>query len=252
VTFNGGTQVNASMFKDLTQLQTVVLNEGMTTIGEEAFSGCTTTVINIPTTVTSIGDRAFMGCTSFTEVDLSQATYIGYGAFEGCSNLAKIEIPFIGRSAGTTGLFGEIFNSTLGTDSPNTTRTNTSAVPSALKTVVFWGNDLYAGATQGAFEGCGNITTVIMMTDLHSDQIPANTFEGCTSLSKIVVPGNVEFVRSEAFMGCNALATIYFGGTASDWNNISIEANNGRFSTATRYYSGQWSYDPATGLPVAN
>jgi hypothetical protein len=276
VTLSGGTQVSASMFKNLSSLQTIVLAQGITTIGDEAFSGCVAANINLPTTIISIGEeaflncknlseiefnlagvsignRAFMGCEGITRLDLSPATFIGYGAFAQCSSLAHIEIPFIGRGAAYSGLFGDIFNATLGNPAmpENNTITN-SSVPSSLKTVVFWGDDLSANGRNGTFDGCSKITTVILSAKLYSGLIPSNTFNNCTSLSRIVVPQNLTNVNQGAFNGCNALTYIFFGGTSTDWNNILIANNNGRFSTSTRYYNGEWSYDPISGLPVSN
>ena len=43
----------------------IVINEGVTKIGDRAFNGCSSiTSVIIPNTVTNIGDRAFYNCSS--------------------------------------------------------------------------------------------------------------------------------------------------------------------------------------------
>ena len=52
-----------------------------------------TTAIVAPTTVTSIGENAFYGCTSLTSVSLPAATSIGEFAFGSCTSLASVSLP---------------------------------------------------------------------------------------------------------------------------------------------------------------
>ena len=61
----------------------------MTTVGENAFSGCTgLTEITIPDSVTSIGDHAFDGCTGLKTITIPESvTSIGNGTFDNCNNL---------------------------------------------------------------------------------------------------------------------------------------------------------------------
>jgi hypothetical protein len=263
-----------AMFKGLINLQTVVLPEGLIAISDEAFSGCTgLTSINIPTTVEaigveaflncglitsiefdptgnlSIGNRAFQNCAGLTSVDVSKAIRIGYGAFNGCSKLARIEISFAGASGGQRGIFGHIFNSTLdnpGTPPNETLGNSDSVVPPSLKTIVFWGTDLSGNGSDGAFRGCNNITTFIIRGA--ATNIAADAFNGCTLLSSIVIPESVTTIYNGAFSGCG-IANIYYGGTSAQWGGI---INNGVLGGTTKYYAGQWGYDPVTGLPRPN
>ena len=93
-------------------LKTIVIPEGVTSIGERAFEYCTgLTSITIPDSVTSIGDYAFHGCFNLTSVTIPDGvTSIGDYAFHGCYGLTSITIPegvtSIGRSAfsGCSGL----------------------------------------------------------------------------------------------------------------------------------------------------
>ena len=52
-------------------METVVVNEGLTTIGYAMFNRCTSLKnINIPDSVTTIGDWAFSGCSKLEEITL--------------------------------------------------------------------------------------------------------------------------------------------------------------------------------------
>lgn len=73
-------------------LKEIVLQNGISTIDESAFYGCSSlTSITIPDSVTNIGDFAFQGCTSLTSITISDSvTSIGERAFQGCSSLISI------------------------------------------------------------------------------------------------------------------------------------------------------------------
>ena len=73
----------------------VVIEDGVTSIGESAFFYCSSlTSITIPDSVTSIGDYAFFNCSSLTSITIPDSvTSIGESAFYGCSSLTSITIP---------------------------------------------------------------------------------------------------------------------------------------------------------------
>ena len=80
----------------------VVIPDGVTSIGKEAFDCCKAlTGITIPGSVTSIGDAAFYGCKSLTSITIpNSVTSIGDSAFCGCEALTSITIPDSVKSIG--------------------------------------------------------------------------------------------------------------------------------------------------------
>ncbi len=90
----GITTIKNSAFLGCTGLTSVTIPEGVTSIGVCAFSGCTgLTSVTIPNSVTSIGDNAFYDCTGLTSVTIGNSvTSIGYGAFYSCGGLTSVTI----------------------------------------------------------------------------------------------------------------------------------------------------------------
>ena len=76
-------------------IKTLVVNEGVTTIGKDAFGhlGALTSV-SLPHSLTSIGEKAFDSCSGLTSLKIpSSVTVIGNGALMGCDGLTSIDIP---------------------------------------------------------------------------------------------------------------------------------------------------------------
>ncbi|MCD8391129.1 MAG: leucine-rich repeat protein, partial [Firmicutes bacterium] len=73
----------------------VIVENGVTSIGEGAFYGCDSlTNIEIPSSVTNIGVGAFYDCNKLTSINIPNGvTSIRNSTFQGCGSLTSIEIP---------------------------------------------------------------------------------------------------------------------------------------------------------------
>lgn len=89
---DGVTSIGSWAFDDCTSLTSVTIGSDVTSIGEAAFAECTAlNSIVIPDNVIEIGSWAFEGCTGLTSVTIgSGVTSIGGAAFDGCTGLTSI------------------------------------------------------------------------------------------------------------------------------------------------------------------
>ena len=88
----GVTQIGNYAFTNCADLKTVVMPNSVVSIDEGAFYECVNlTSINIPEGVTSIGDFAFENCLALEEITLPRSlTSVGGGMFQLCNNLKTI------------------------------------------------------------------------------------------------------------------------------------------------------------------
>lgn len=92
---DGITTIGTGAFAYYRNLKSVSIPNNVTTIGEWAFAFCNNLAsITIPPNVKSIGNCAFMNCESFSTVTIpSSVTSIGTQAFSDCTNLSSVTIP---------------------------------------------------------------------------------------------------------------------------------------------------------------
>lgn len=104
--------IEDNAFDRARSLQEIELNEGLETIGEDAFNGCSALEkIEFPSTLKSIGEWAFARCELLTEVELPEGfEELGKFSFSDCTAIKKISIPstlnklhFISEKGGNCG-----------------------------------------------------------------------------------------------------------------------------------------------------
>ena len=165
-------------------ITSVTISEGVTSIGDRAFSGCyALTTAEIPQGVTSIGDDAFNSCIALTSVTIpSSVTNIGYEAFYYCVALTSVTIP-----AGVTSIGERTFCYCRGLTSVT--------IPSSVTSI---GND--------AFRECSALTSVVIPEGVTS--IGHSTFYWCSALESVTIPANVTSIGDWAFGLCSALTSV--------------------------------------------
>lgn len=91
--FAGGyNSIKANAFSGCSSLSTIDL-EGVTDIGDKAFTGCGFTSLRIPDSMTAIPDCLFSNCVKLKELDLNKTEIIGGMAFSGSASLIDLTIP---------------------------------------------------------------------------------------------------------------------------------------------------------------
>jgi len=201
----------------------VIINQGVTVIGECAFYGCSNLeIVTIPNSITVIGSFAFYNCQSLSSITIPEGvkgigsyafyyckklksitipisvTEIAYCAFSECTGLESIALPFAGNTLnGTTNMhFGYIFGAKTFYD-------NQSSIPSSLKTVVITNG---TKINSDAFYECSSLTSITIPDSVTS--IGYSAFENCESLTSFTLPDKLEIIGGNAFSNCYKLASI--------------------------------------------
>ena len=118
ISFNAD-RIPASCFEDCTNLESVVINNDIIYVGENAFKNCTSLnsidikgeseyiyanafnncsnleVVNLPNSIVKISDSAFVDCIKLHTVRFNEETYIAENVgsiFKNCNELASFEV----------------------------------------------------------------------------------------------------------------------------------------------------------------
>lgn len=237
VTFNAGNTVNAGMFKNASNLQSVKLSDDLEVIAKEAFYGATALKgIYIPASVSVIAADAFAFCPSITSIVVDSAnTYyksnnsdciveidninyqdkliagcvntviykgikeIGEYAFVGCVDLKTLNIPSSVTEIREGAFYGCTSLSEIKVDANNG------------KYLVV-DNCLIIPHEMRLVQGCkSSVISEEYEIDGETKQllsISKHAFAGCTGITEIYIPSTVESLAAGSFDGCTSLNKI--------------------------------------------
>ncbi len=167
-----------STYYSNTVLEKIILPEGITTIGDKAFS-CLKALkeINIPESVTSIGWASFYGCSSLQSIHLPEGiTEISKMCFYNCSSLSEINIPDGVEAIRYYAFYGS--------------KVTEIHLGSGLKTL-----------EESAFYYCRNLSKVIFNSP-ELKTIGNSAFDQ-TAITELVLPQNLEEIGKSAFYWTN-------------------------------------------------
>jgi hypothetical protein len=222
---SGVTSIGNYAFKNCSVLTSVSIPSGVTSIGVQAFSGCSgLTSVIIPGSVTSIGDFVFYGCSGLTSVSIpSGVTSIGFQAFKGCSGLTSVSIPTSVISIGTRVFEGCSGLTTITVDASNATYRSTDGGNNECNAILSKdGKTLFAGCKTTTipggvtsignyvFYGCSGLTSVSIPSGVTS--IGDYVFYGCSGLTSVSIPESVTSIGEYAFYHCSALTSVSIPG----------------------------------------
>ena len=95
--------IGNAAFQDCRNLQSVVLHEGLETIGNFAFQSSSVSEINLPSTLKKIGESAFQNCWNVETIVVPDGVEnIGNQAFSSMGSLTRIELPASLKSLGSS------------------------------------------------------------------------------------------------------------------------------------------------------
>ena len=196
-----------SPFYHNSNIKSVIIGNGVTSIGEYAFYGCTSLAsITIPNSVTSICYSAFSDCTSLTSVTIpNSVTSIGVNAFYNCTSLTSVIIPNSVTSIGEDA-FLSCTSLTSVTIPDSVTSISGSAFSNCTSlTSVTIGNSV-TSISEYAFYNCTSLTSVTIPDSVTS--IREYAFYNCTSLTSVTIPNSVTSIGVKAFYNCTSLTSV--------------------------------------------
>ena len=210
------------------KITSVVINSGVTSIGNSSFLNLNLTSITIPNSVTEIGESAFSGCRSLTSVTIPDSvTSIGDWAFSGCYFTSE---NFVNNS-----------NVELD-DSSKPTIVDTDAGGFCIKDNVLVNmRPAYAigeitipnsvtSIDSSAFYCCSSLTSVTIPNSVIS--IGEYAFCNCTSLTSVTIPSSVKRLGDNAL---GSVKKVIYNGTDKEFFEIENIENNKNVIVA-KYY----------------
>ena len=177
-------------------IKSVVISDGVTSIGYGAFSGCSSlTSVTIPDSVTTIRYDAFSGCSSLTSVTIPDSvTSIRSCAFSGCSSLTSVTIPDSVTSIDNSAFYG-------------CSSLTSVTIPHGVTSI-----------GERAFYNCSSLTSVTIPDSVTS--IGEWAFCDCSSLTSVTIPDSVTSIGYGAFSGCSKIKVVNYDGNIESWLGI--------------------------------
>ena len=251
----------ASMFYECESLESVVFQEGVTSIPNAFYGAENLKTVSIPSTAESM-DESFSSCVKLEAISVANGnsnfcsvngilfnkdrsellvypggkaadsyripdtvTCIGGNAFSGCTRLKTISIPAsvsgVGRWA-----FGGISLKEILVDEQNAAFCSTDGVLfDKGKTELI---RYPAGKVATSYQIPGSVTSV-------SD----GAFTYCCHLKTIAIPKGITKFTDWVFMYCDNLEDVYYTGTEAQWNAIEIGHANDALINATKHYNAE-------------
>ena len=224
-------------FYNCTSLESALLPEGVTYIDELAFKLTGVKSIYVPSTLETINKEAFSTCTSLENVEY-KAEFIGENMFKDCTGLKSIDL----SSVVTVGLNAFFI---------------TNGKTSSLETVIFSdkltsiGNYAFIRNAIKSLEIPASLTTVgeaVFKTNTALEKVVflgstmgKEMFNGCSSLSLLVITEKFETYGSSALNNVSSTFTTFY--TGEDHARVksvcsSTRITNAKFSTYEDYKAG--------------
>lgn len=218
----------------------------VTQIYENAFMGNRNiTSVSLPATLTTVSDYAFYGCTALTTVTVaaqSQLTEIGYCAFVNCTALVSFVLP-----DGLVSIGGFAFSNCVKLFEIDVPASVQSLGSNAFRNTACY-NDTNRWTDNVLYLGKHLIAARADVSDEYTVKdgtisIGYMAFSECKELTAINLPASLKYVESNAFLGCEALTSVGFGGTMDDWFEITFVND----ASSPLYYAARLNIEQASG-----
>ena len=182
-----------------TSIKSVIISDGVTTIGNSAFQGCSNLrSLTVPPSLTTVGQNAFTSCWAMESVYISDLTAwcnITFGTYDSspfCRNGYAIHVGG-----------GDLY--------VNGTKVTTLTIPDGITEIK---NDAFYG-----FAG---------ITDIQFNQVTTignSAFNGCHGLTSVTLPEGVTTIGQYGICYCSHLQSISIPASASSLGTSMVRAN---------------------------
>ena len=239
---NSVTNIGNKAFYNCKSLTSITIPNNVTSIGDETFYDCESlTNVIIGNSVISIGYNAFVNCKSLTSVTFGKnLTSISFGAFQFCTSLTSVTIPNSVTSIGESAFYNCTSLTNIAIPNSVTIIDDSAFENCTSLTSVIIGNSVtipnsVTSIGYSAFYKCISLTSVTIGNSVA--RIDDSAFSNCTSLTSVTIGKSVTRIAYGAFYNCTSLKDVYYTGSQSDWNKISIGSDNQCLRNATIYYN---------------
>ncbi len=225
-------------------ITSVVVEDGVTTIGDYVFYGCRQmTSVTLPDSITSIGRYAFANCEALPDVIIPDSVKtIGESAFDDCDTLSDVTIPDSVKTIGRYAFFScdalqsvmlgsgvviideAAFSScavltrfSVDEENAHFSADEYGVLFNKDKTELILCPDGYSGdyvipdgvisIAEFAFSGCDLLTSVTISDSVQ--YINRYAFESCDLLTGITIPKGVESIAATAFDSSSKLMSFF-------------------------------------------
>lgn len=183
-------------------------------IADAAFQSADLTQVTIPAGVLTIGENAFSSCSSLTAINVSPENP-AYCSAEGVLYSKDRSILY----AYPAGKIQSAFTI------PNSVTEIGSMAFFGAKVSEIKLSDSVSTIRESAFSNCYSLEKISLPDGLKSVEFGILLYS--TSLQKVYIPGGITDIASIAFMGCSSLTDVYFGGSKEAWNILMETAGYG-------------------------
>lgn len=155
------------------QFETVLFSSSLTSVGTNAFSGCsalTAVDFNGNTGGVTFGNQAFQNCTALETIELPAGSALGGTMFSGCTSLKNIALP---------ASVSEIPSNFL----QDCESLESVSIPDSVTEI-----------GTGAFSGCTSLTSIVFGENSQLQVLRGVT--GCTALTSFTIPAGVTEIAS--------------------------------------------------------
>lgn len=218
---NGVTTIGEYAFENCTLLESVAISDSVEKIGKYAFSGCSALKrISLPDSIAQIGDHAFRA-SGLEAVKIPEGvTLLGEGMFARCPNLQTVELPSTLQTIRENAFIGSGLNKII--------------LPENLKYI---GYECFYECTNleeikipdsvtildySVFEGCSSLKKVTLSKGLK--RISQTMFAMCHNLTEITIPDSITYIGEGAFFQCKKLKDVYYTGSQKKWGKLQMNA----------------------------